>query len=123
MTAGGVTQLREQNGGYHRWSQDSQRLRFGLTGNQTVNTLRIEWPSGRIDTFSNVAANRLYKANEGGTLNAATLGPPCIRRCSLATNAVSPLTTSMFVMVRPCCSGAIVPATPGICGRRAVGGQ
>ena len=76
VTAGGVTQLREQNGGYHRWSQDSQRLHFGLAGNQTVNTLRIEWPSGRIDTFSNVAANQLYKANEGGTLDVATLGPP-----------------------------------------------
>ena len=76
VTAGGVTQLREQNGGYHRWSQDSQRLHFGLAGNQTVDTLRIEWPSGRIDTFSNVAANTLYKANEGGTLDAVTLGPP-----------------------------------------------
>ena len=76
VTAGGVTQLREQNGGYHRWSQDSQRLHFGLAGNQTVDTLRIEWPSGRVDTFSNVAANTLYKANEAWTLNAVTLGPP-----------------------------------------------
>jgi len=76
VTAGGVTQLREQNGGYHRWSQDSQRLHFGLAGNQTVDTVRIEWPSGLIDTFSNVSANGLYEANEGGTLDVAILGPP-----------------------------------------------
>ena len=76
VTAGGVTQLREQNGGYHRWSQDSQRLHFGLAGNQTVDTVRIEWPSGRIDTFSNVAANYPLQGQRGGTLDTVTLGPP-----------------------------------------------
>ena len=81
VTAGGVTQLREQNGGYHRWSQDSQRLHFGLGGNQTADTVEIRWPSGRVDTFTNVASNTLYKANEGTvsvppSLVAATLGPP-----------------------------------------------
>jgi len=81
VTAGGVTQLREQNGGYHRWSQNSQRLHFGLGGNQTADTVEIRWPSGRIDTFSDVASNTLYKANEGTTsvaasFNVATLGPP-----------------------------------------------
>jgi len=29
-TANGVTQLREQNGGYHRWAQNHQRIHFGL---------------------------------------------------------------------------------------------
>ena len=32
VTAGGVTQYREQNGGYHRWSQNFMRLHFGLKG-------------------------------------------------------------------------------------------
>lgn len=62
-TAGGVSQLREQNGGIHRWSQHHQRLHFGLAGNLSVN-LRIEWPSGRVDTYSAVAADRLYRATE-----------------------------------------------------------
>ena len=44
-TASGVTQLRVQNGGYHRWSQDHTRAHFGLAGATTVN-LRVEWPSG-----------------------------------------------------------------------------
>lgn len=47
VTAGGHTQLREQNGGVHfRWGQNDQRLHFGLGSNQTVNKLVIEWPSG-----------------------------------------------------------------------------
>ena len=33
LTSGGVTQYREQNGGYHRWSQNSTRGHVGLAGN------------------------------------------------------------------------------------------
>jgi len=75
VTAGGVTQLREQNGGYHRWSQNDQRLHVGLAGNATAD-ITIEWPSGTVDTFTNVAANALYSATEGGSLAPVTLGPP-----------------------------------------------
>ena len=31
VTAGGVTQLREQDGGYTRWAQNQQWLHFGLS--------------------------------------------------------------------------------------------
>lgn len=75
VTAGGVTQLREQNGGYHRWSQNHQRLHFGLAGNTTAD-ITIEWPSGTTDTFTAVAGDTLYTATEGGSLTPATLGPP-----------------------------------------------
>lgn len=75
VTAGGVTQLREQNGGYHRWSQDHQRLHFGLAGNQTA-AIRIEWPSGAESSFNGVAADQLYDATENGALTQAALGPP-----------------------------------------------
>ena len=73
-TAGGVTQLREQNGGYHRWSQNSQRIHFGLASNNTVD-ITIKWPSGEVDTHSNVPANALYQATEGGNISPVTLGP------------------------------------------------
>ena len=73
VTAGGRTQLREQNGGYHRWSQNSQRLHFGLAANATVQEIRIVWPSGIVDVFRNVSANRLYAATEGGGLASVTL--------------------------------------------------
>jgi hypothetical protein len=61
--AGGIEQLRVQNGGYHRWSQDAKRTHFGLAGNSTVD-LRIEWPSGTVQRFDNVAVNALYRITE-----------------------------------------------------------
>jgi hypothetical protein len=69
-TAGGVTQYREQNEGYHRWSQNHRRVHFGLANNTTVN-LKVNWPSGRVDTFSNVASNHIYIATEGGSIQQA----------------------------------------------------
>ncbi len=75
VTSGGVTQLREQNGGYHRWSQNDQRIHVGLAGNTVVDELRIEWPSGIVDVFANVLADKLYSATEGGSLLPATPGP------------------------------------------------
>lgn len=75
VTAGGKTQLREANGGYHRWSQNHRRLHFGLAGNTTAD-ITVEWPSGATDTYTAVAANALYEATEGGAIVVETLGPP-----------------------------------------------
>ena len=65
--AGNVTQRRTQNGGYHRWSQNFQRVHFGLAANETVD-LEVLWPSGAVDTFAGVAADRIYRVTEGGTI-------------------------------------------------------
>ncbi|MGC1508459.1 CRTAC1 family protein, partial [Ketobacter sp.] len=73
-TAGGVTQLREQNGGHHRWAQHHQRLHFGLGTNRAVD-LRVEWPSGVIDYHTDVATDQLYRALENGALTATPPGP------------------------------------------------
>ncbi len=73
-TAGGVTQLREQGGGYHRWTQNHKRIHFGLGANTQVD-ITVEWPSGQTDTFTNVAADSLYRVNEGGAIVAVTAGP------------------------------------------------
>jgi hypothetical protein len=70
-TVPGKTQLRLQDGGYHRAAQNSQRIHFGLARNALVD-LRVEWPSGRVDNYGNVAVNRLYRATEGGGLAALT---------------------------------------------------
>jgi hypothetical protein len=66
-------QLREHNGGYHRWSQNLNRVHFGLGSNSTVD-LEVHWPSGGIDTFASVAANALYRVTEGGAIEAVTGG-------------------------------------------------
>ncbi len=75
VTAGGVSQLREQDGRYHRWSHDHRRLHFGLKNNSTAN-VRIEWPNGTVDIHNNVQANRLYQAVQAGNLNDITPGSP-----------------------------------------------
>ena len=59
----GVTQFRVQDGRIHRWSQDAKRIHFGLAGATAV-TLTVKWPSGTVQTFANVPANKLYKITE-----------------------------------------------------------
>jgi hypothetical protein len=67
QTPDGSRQLREQNGGYHRWSQHDRRLHFGL-GTATTATVTVAWPGGRTDTYANVAANGIYQATEAGKI-------------------------------------------------------
>jgi len=65
-TALGITQFRAQDGRYHRWSQDSKRIHFGLASATTV-SLTVKWPSGLVQTFPSVAANKIYTLTEGGS--------------------------------------------------------
>ena len=67
VTAGGKAQRREQNGAYHRWSQNDTRLHFGLAGNTEVD-IEVLWPSGQFDSYSGVAADKLYTLVEGAVL-------------------------------------------------------
>ena len=69
VTAGGVTQYREQNGGYHRWSQNHSRIHVGLAAN-TLADVTIQWPNGTKDTHAAVAADAVYRAIEGGSIKA-----------------------------------------------------
>jgi len=77
-TAGGVTQLRENNHGYHRWSQNHKRLHFGLAQN-TQTDIEVRWPNGDVDNFYNMEVDQLYSITQGsssgaGALQVATLG-------------------------------------------------
>ena len=89
VTAGGITQLREQNGGYHRWSQNHMRLHIGLADN-TLADVTIEWPSGNVDNFTAVAADALYVATESGTMTPAVLGPPVYTEAMLGDECDEP---------------------------------
>lgn len=79
-TAGGVTQLREQNGGYHRWAQNHQRIHFGL-GSNTLVDITVEWPSGAVDNFTDVPANKLYRVTESATYEEVNLGTVVPSEC------------------------------------------
>ncbi|MGF1491911.1 MAG: FG-GAP-like repeat-containing protein, partial [Microcoleaceae cyanobacterium] len=59
VTAGGVTQLREQNNGMHRYGQNMTRLHFGLAQNTQVDKIEIHWPSGIIQEIHDVAADQI----------------------------------------------------------------
>jgi len=74
-TAGGISQLREQSGVYHRWSQSHNRIHFGLADELSVD-LVVRWPNGVEESFSGVTANSLYLVTEGTGLSVITPEPP-----------------------------------------------
>lgn len=76
VTAGGVTQLREQNGGIHKWSQHHQRLHFGLGTNTVIDEIEITWPSGIIQRIQNIAADQLFTIVETDSSGITINGTP-----------------------------------------------
>jgi len=66
VRAGGVTQYREQNGGYHRWSQNFRRIHVGLGGNTRAD-VTVHWPNGQTVQYTGLAAGRLYRLRQDGT--------------------------------------------------------
>ena len=64
VTANGKTQLREQNDGMHRWSQNLKQIHFGL-GSASRFDIEITWPSGTVDRFTGMRANEFYDFVEG----------------------------------------------------------
>ena len=65
VTSGGVTQYREQNGGYHRWSQNFSRVHVGLAGNATAD-VAVEWPDGTSTYYPALQSKRLYQLRQDG---------------------------------------------------------
>jgi hypothetical protein len=65
VNAGGVTQVRMQDGGIHNRGQNHQRLHFGLGGHAHVDTIKVHWPSGVVQELHDVQANQLIGIREG----------------------------------------------------------
>ena len=66
VRAGGVAQYREQNGGYHRWSQNFRRLHFGLKDNRRAD-VTVVWPNGASRAYAGLAADAIYRLRQDGT--------------------------------------------------------
>jgi hypothetical protein len=64
VEAGGVVQRRGQGGGMHRFTQDHQRIHFGLGKHQSVDRLTIRWPSGSVQQLQNIAADQILTVRE-----------------------------------------------------------
>ncbi|HWW16278.1 MAG TPA: CRTAC1 family protein [Candidatus Dormibacteraeota bacterium] len=68
VTAGDLVQFNEVRGGSSYLSQNDLRLHFGLGSQASIDTLDISWPSGKKDTYHNLAADFIYTISEGGTI-------------------------------------------------------
>jgi len=64
ITSGNVTQIREQSGGMHTYSQNHQRIHFGLGNNTMVDSILVNWPSGNIDEIKNISADQILQIIE-----------------------------------------------------------
>ncbi len=77
IRSAGVKQLSEVRGGGSYLSQNDLRLHFGLGAAKKMESVEIRWPSGKVETLENVAADAIYTIVEGsGIRNATPLPPP-----------------------------------------------
>ena len=61
----GTSQTRMVRTGSSYLSQSELPVTFGIGGRDRVDRLVVNWPSGRVDEFKNVAAGRAYQCVEG----------------------------------------------------------
>jgi hypothetical protein len=71
VTADG-SQIDEVRSGGSYYSQNDLRVHFGLGKNQKALSIEIRWPSGRVETLKNTAANQLIVVKEGAGIVRAT---------------------------------------------------
>ena len=64
-TAGNLVQLGEVISGGSYLSQNDLRIHFGLGGHVRVDKVKVMWPDGRVETLTNLAADRFYSVKEG----------------------------------------------------------
>jgi hypothetical protein len=76
IRSAGVKQISEVRGGGSYLSQNDLRLHFGLGSASRMESVEIRWPSGKIETLENVAADAIYKIVEGSGIRATTPLPP-----------------------------------------------
>lgn len=99
-TAGGVTQLREQNGGVHYRSQNHQRVHFGLGSHTVVEELSIRWPSGIEQVLHDIPADQILQVTENVASNVEDPDrtPARPRLIGCYPNPFNPATTISFAL-------------------------
>jgi hypothetical protein len=65
LTASGRTQSTEIRGGGSYLSSNDRRAHFGLGASAAPVSVRIEWPSGMVETAGGLQPDRFYEAREG----------------------------------------------------------
>jgi hypothetical protein len=64
-TAGDLVQLSEVISGGSYLSQNDLRLHFGLGEHDRVDKAEVLWPDGKVETLTNLTADRFYSVREG----------------------------------------------------------
>jgi len=64
VRCGQLMQFNEVRGGSSYMSQNDLRLHFGLGEHDVMNTVEIQWPSGKKDLFSHLPADFIYTIDE-----------------------------------------------------------
>ena len=76
IVAGGMTQTDEIHSGGSYLSQNDLRVHFGLGSAAKIDSVEIRWPSGAVESISNLAADRFYSVLEGhGIVPAESIRP------------------------------------------------
>ena len=65
VTAGGFTQTDEVRSSGSYLSQSDLRLHFGLGASPRADKVEVFWPSGKVDTLKDIAADHFYCIEEG----------------------------------------------------------
>ena len=65
IVAGGMTQTEEIHSGGSYLSQNDLRVHFGLGAATKIDSVEIRWPSGKVETLTNLAADNFYAVLEG----------------------------------------------------------
>jgi len=75
-TAGDLVQLGEVVSGGSYLSQNDIRIHFGLGGHERVDKAQVQWPDGKVETLTNLAADRFYTVREAVGVVSSTAPEP-----------------------------------------------
>jgi hypothetical protein len=65
VVSGDLIQLDEVRSGGSYISQNDLRLHFGLEKRTVVDLIQVRWPSGAVDTLTNISVNKVVTVKEG----------------------------------------------------------
>lgn len=65
IRAAGTTQFDEVRAGGSYLSQNDLRIHFGLESAMKMDLVEVRWPTGKIETFKDIAADKIYTIVEG----------------------------------------------------------
>jgi hypothetical protein len=65
LEAGGLRQVSQRLGGGSYLSASDPRLHFGLGPAKRIDRLEVHWPSGHVDRFRQLEADKAYRLREG----------------------------------------------------------